>query len=105
MPSCTFEWLVIRESMRLKHELASEPLHALIDRLVAKLPGKGVVSPTLVPTVGRWVLTTNVFTGVLRRMVGDIAGGTTHFPGSFSVKVCTLSGHRLRKARSRGGVE
>ena len=55
----------------------------LVSKLVAKLPEKGLVSPTLLRTVGRRAPTKSLVPGALRPTVGNSVEVTRPFSGLF----------------------
>jgi len=67
--------------------LAVLPQNACVSNLIAKLPREGMVSPTLLPTVGRRDPGPSFFVAALRPTGGNTVGETIPFPGRFTMRL------------------
>jgi len=67
--------------------LAVLPEQACVSDLIAKPPGKGMVSPTVLPTVGRRAPRPSVLVGALRPTVNNTVKETIPFPGRFPMRL------------------
>ena len=70
---------------------------------IPRLTGKSLVSPTLLPTVGRRAPRTNLLQGALRPTVGNSVGETRDFPVCFATRfrVSNTMGSRCRVSNFR----